>query len=423
MTPVVWQPGAVSIEHVAVAGASLAGLRACEALRADGFAGRITLIGAEPHLPYDRPPLSKKLLAGKLEPEQIHLRKPADIDGLGLDLRLGVPATALDPDAIRVHLADGSVVDADGLVIATGAAPRRLPDQPELDGVFVLRTLDDALALRARLGAGVRIVVVGAGFIGLEVAATARQVGAEVTVLEGLAAPLVRGIGAAMGEAVARVHARHGVAIRCGVRVERLAAAAGRVVGVDVVDGDRREVVPADIVLVAIGVSPATGWLTGSGLQLDDGVVCDAALATGRPGVYAAGDVVRWPNELFGEMMRIEHWTNAAEQGAAAARSLLAWADGVPPSPYAPVPFFWSDQFEARVQFLGRAGDGDDVEVHVVHGHPDDERFVALYGRAGRLSGVLGLSSPKLVMPFRKLLAERASLGEALAFAATQPST
>jgi NADPH-dependent 2,4-dienoyl-CoA reductase/sulfur reductase-like enzyme len=410
----------VPLDHVLVVGASLAGLRACETLRSDGFSGRITLVGAEAHLPYDRPPLSKKVLAGEWEPERIQLRKPGDIEALGLELRLGVRAMALDPDAVRVELDDGSSLEADGLVVATGAAPRRLPDQPDLDGVFVLRELGDALALRARLGADARVVVVGAGFIGLEVAATARQAGARVTVLEGLPAPLVRGLGATMGTAVASVHARHGVEIRCGVRVERLVGDGERITGVEVVDGGGREVVAADVVVVGIGVAPVTGWLAGSGLELDDGVVCDATLCAGRPGVYAAGDLVRWPNELFGEVMRVEHWTNAAEQGSAAARNLLAWAAGADPTPYAAVPFFWSDQFEARVQFLGRAGSGDDVEVHVVHGTTDGERFVALYGCDDRLTGVLGVSWPKLVMPFRRLLAERASLGDALAFAASQ---
>jgi NADPH-dependent 2,4-dienoyl-CoA reductase/sulfur reductase-like enzyme len=406
----------VDVERVVVVGASLAGLRACETLRTDGFAGNITLVGAEAHLPYDRPPLSKKLLAGDWEPERIALRQPDDIGGLGLDLRLGVPATALDLDGRAVELADGSVVPFDGLILATGSAPRRLPGQQVLPNVHELRTLDDSLALRDRLADGTaRVVVIGAGFIGLEVAATARGRGCSVTVLEGLPAPLIRGLGPEMGAAATAVHAAGGIDIRCGVTVAEL-----RDDGVVLGDGT---LVPADVVVVGIGVAPATGWLDGSGLELRDGVVCDAMLAAGPPLVYAAGDIARWPNELYGEEMRIEHWTNAAEQGAAAARNLLAAAGGGTPTPYAPVPFFWSDQGRHRIQFLGRAAvDGDDDVVEVAVGDPGEHRFVTLYGRRGRLWGVLGVNCPRLVMPYRTLLDSAVSWDDAVAFATTQQS-
>lgn len=406
------------LEHVVVVGASLAGLRAAETLRQGGFAGGITMIGAEAHLPYDRPPLSKKLLAGEWEPERIALRKPEALAELDLVWRLGVPASSLDTAAKRIHLADGTSEKYDGLVIATGAAPIRLPGQPAVAGVHALRTLDDALALRSQLVAGRKVVVIGAGFIGLEAAATARTAGCDVTVLEGLSAPLVRGLGSRMGQAIAAVHDRHGVRVRCDVRVQAIEIDESglEVSGVRLEGG---EVLPADVVLVGIGVRPCTAWLeSAEGVELRDGVVCDATLAAGPEGVVAAGDLVRWPNRAFGdpehgEEMRVEHWTNAAEQGAAAARTLMAMGAGHEASPYAAIPFFWSDQFDARIQFLGRSSADDDVEV--AHGSVDDAKFVALYSRDGVLRGALGVSSPRVLMPLRALLMERAPVEAARA--------
>ncbi len=408
-----------SLQRVVVVGASLAGLRACETLRASGFEGDVVLIGAEPEPPYDRPPLSKKLLAGEWEPDRIQLRSLESVEGLRLDLRLGVAATSLDTQSRVIALEGGAVVAYDALVIATGATPRRLPGQPELRGVTQLRTLADALDLRTRLlGEGLRrVTVIGAGFIGLEVAATARQAGCVVTVLEGAPAPLIRGLGAELGTAVAGVHARHGVEIRCGVQVVGIEGSGGAVTGVRLGDG---EVVVSDVVVVGVGVAPATDWLEGSELTLADGIVCDSSLWSGVPGVYAAGDCARWHNRLFDPhddaVMRVEHWTNAAEQGAAAAASLLAVSRGEAPPAYESVPFFWSDQFDSRIQFVGRAH-GDD-EIHVIAGDPNGA-FAAMFGWQGRLRGVVGVNMPKLVMPFRALLAARATWDEALARAAT----
>jgi 3-phenylpropionate/trans-cinnamate dioxygenase ferredoxin reductase subunit len=407
------------MQHIVVVGASLAGLRACESLRQEGFEGTITLVGDETEIPYDRPPLSKKVLAGEWEVDRIRLRKPDDLASLDLDLRLGARAESLDTGARRLTLADGSALAFDGLVIATGASPRLLPGQPQLHGVLALRTLADSVALRDLIADGTaRVVVIGAGFIGLEAAATARQKGCDVTVLEGGPAPLVRGLGPEIGAAVASVHARHGVPVRCGVQVAGLVDdGSGRVSGVRLGDGS---VVDADVVLVGIGVAPNTEWLASSGLALRDGIVCDATLCTGVAGIYAAGDCARWPNGLFaphGDMeMRVEHWTNAAEQGAAAARNLLAVSRGEQPEPFESVPFFWSDQFDSRIQYVGRAHGGDDIEV--IAGSLDGD-FAALYGWEGRLRGVVGVNMPKRVMPFRALLAARASWDEALAKAAT----
>lgn len=395
--------------RIVVVGASLAGLRACESLRQEGYDGPIVLIGDEPHAPYDRPPLSKSLLAGEWDAERVRLRKPEEFDALGLDVRLGNPATALDTDRAVVTVADGSTITYDGLVIATGSVVRRLPDQPALTGMAELRTLADSLSLRDRLTAGHRLVVIGAGFIGLEAAATAHELGCSVTVLEGAPAPLMRALGAEMGAAVASVHTRHGVTLRCGVAVEGFADDGHQVTGVVLAGG---ESVPADTVLVGVGVRPAIDWLEGSGLALGDGVLCDETLRSSAERVFAAGDCARWTNPLFGEEMRVEHWTNAAEQGAAAASNLLAVMRGDTPAPYQAVPFFWSDQFDSRVQFIGRAH-GDD-EVRVIAGDLDGD-FAALYGFGGRLRGVLGVNMPKVVMPYRRLLNERISWTDALA--------
>jgi NADPH-dependent 2,4-dienoyl-CoA reductase/sulfur reductase-like enzyme len=399
----------MALKTVAVVGASLAGLRAVETLRRDGFDGRLVLVGAEPMLPYDRPPLSKQLLAGEVGPDDIALRR-ASYDDLDLELRLGTRAVSLDPGASSVELDDGERLAYDGIVLATGSAPRVLPGTPDLDGLFVLRTVDDALAIRASLDARPRVVVVGAGFIGSEVAATCRMRGLEVTVLEALPAPLVRGLGPVLGMVCGELHRDHGVDLRLGVGVAGFDGTT-RVERVRLDDGTA---IDADVVVVGVGVAPVTGWLESSGLQLDNGVVCDATLLA-APGVVSAGDITRWPNPLFdGELMRLEHWTNASEQGVAAARRLLH-GDGVAPEPFAPVPFVWSDQYDRKIQSVGHFRGDDDMEV--VHGTLDERRFVAVFGRAGRLVGALGFSMPAKLMQYRRMIEERASFDDALAHA------
>ncbi|MGH9013270.1 MAG: NAD(P)/FAD-dependent oxidoreductase [Acidimicrobiia bacterium] len=396
-----------TLRSIAIVGASLAGLRAAETLRREGFDGPVTLIGAERRLAYDRPPLSKELLAGEWEPEQIALRKQP-YDELELDLRLGRRAVGLDLGAREVALDDGGRVGFDGLVVATGATPRTLPGTPALEGIFTLRTLDDCLAIRERLEAGPRVVVVGAGFIGSEVAATSRRRGLDVIVLEALPVPMARGVGPVIGEVCAQLHRDHGVAVRLGVGVAGFDGTT-RVERVRLADG---ATVEADLVVVGVGVAPETRWLEGSGLTLDDGVVCDETCLA-APGVVAAGDLARWPNPLFdGEVMRLEHWTNATEQGVHAARTLLL---GDRAEAFAPVPFVWSDQYDVKIQTVGCIR-GDD-EVTVAHGTLPERRFVALFGRNGRLTGALGFSRPRQVMQYRRLIAERASYGDALAHA------
>jgi NADPH-dependent 2,4-dienoyl-CoA reductase/sulfur reductase-like enzyme len=348
--------------------------------------------------------LSKKFLSGEWEVDRIQLRKPSDIDALNAQWLNSTQATAVNIAARELTLNTSSVLYYDACIIATGGVARGLPQQPQAQGIHQLRTLHDAQALREELQPGKKLVVIGAGFIGLEAAATAVARGCAVTVLEGLPAPLIRGLGEDMGTAATAIHATQGVNIRCNVRVQGIETHAGSVTGVRISDGTGESVVAADVVLVGIGVAPATQWLEGSGLTVNDGVVCDAHLQA-APGVFAAGDVARWENGLYSDLeptMRVEHWTTAAEQGAHAARNALAHINNTPLVPYSAVPFFWSDQFTSRIQFLGRSTDAE--EICVVAGSVDEGKFAAAYMRAGRLVGVLGVSMPKVVMPSRKLL-------------------
>jgi NADPH-dependent 2,4-dienoyl-CoA reductase/sulfur reductase-like enzyme len=407
--------------RIVVVGASLAGLRAAEELRARGFAGTVTVVGDEPHAPYDRPPLSKQVLAGTMPPERaaLDVARPGGVEGLDVDWRLGRRATALDPEARQITLAGGRErISYDGLVIATGASPRELPGTGGLAGVHTLRTLDDCAAIRAGLAGGARrVVVVGAGFIGSEVAATCRTAGHQVTVLEALPVPLGRALGPEMGSVLGDLHRDHGTEVRLGAGVAGFEGSGGRVERVRLASGDA---VDADLVVVGIGVAPNTGWLDGSGLALDDGVVCDATTWV-APGIVAAGDVARWPSHRFGELMRVEHWDNAITMGEHAARRLLADLAGTDAGdaglvPYDPVPWFWSDQYDRKIQLAGRSSGAD--EVRVVDGDPAERRFVALYRRGDRVTGVLAMNRPRQLMSYRGLVERGATWDEALAAAA-----
>lgn len=370
--------------RVVVVGASAAGLTAAETLRRKGYDGPLTLIGEEPHAPYDRPPLSKQVLAGTWEPARTALRRPDDYTRLGLDLRTGRRATALDPGRRTVRLDGGEDVAYDALVIATGVTPRRLPTGHDLEGVHVLRTLDDALRLREHLRRGPRLAVVGGGFTGAEVAATARTLGLHTTLVCPGPAPLAERLGPGIGRLVAGVHTDHGVRLRTGVRVTSLAGSHGHVTGVNLADGSH---VAADAVVVAVGSVPATDWLRTSGLDIADGVRCDA-YCRAAPGIYAAGDVARRPDPRLGTPVRVEHRTNAADQAVVAARNLLGARE-----PYTPLPYFWTDQFDTRIQAYGTCAPG--AEIRVVHGSPAQRAFVALYSENGRVTGALGWNSPR----------------------------
>jgi NADPH-dependent 2,4-dienoyl-CoA reductase/sulfur reductase-like enzyme len=396
-------------ESVTIIGTSLAGLRAAEGARQAGFTGVITMVGAETHMPYDRPPLSKQLIKGDWESDRVALRKPEVLEALDLTWRLGSAAVAYDPASAQVSLDDGTTLSVAALIIATGGVVRELPAEMTADLtsqgplVTALRTLDDALAIREILSRpDQRVVVIGAGFIGLEVAATARTKGHQVTVLEGAPAPLIRGLGAQMGAAIADLHRGQGTEVHCGVTVDEISDA-----GVHCSLG----VIPADLVVVGIGVRPATDWLEGSGLIIDDGIVCDAHLrVTGPVGadhlVYAAGDVARWHHQGLNQVIRVEHWTNAAEQGALAATNLLAAATGAEQVPYTAVPFFWSDQPPYRIQYLGRSGPED--QIAITEGSVEEGKWLAVYQRDGVITAALGINNPKAVMPYRNLIGQKA---------------
>ncbi len=389
---------------VVVVGASLAGLRSAQALRRGGFRGSLTVVGAEPHLPYDRPPLSKQVLSGAWEPAKTQLADRASIDALGVHTLLGHRAVALDVEARSVELDDGGRIDADAVVVATGAIARH----PYADqGVRVLRTLDDCIALREsilRAGEGCRVVIIGAGFIGSEVAATCAGLGCSVWVVEMLLVPMAPALGETIGAALGTLHARNGVELLTGVAVRAVERRDDRLV---VSLGDR--VLEADVVVAGVGVVPETGWLSSSGLTLENGVVCDEALFA-ADGIVAAGDLARWP--FRGALTRIEHWQMAADMGEGAAAALLAGRASA--SPFVPVPYFWSDQYGMKIQMLGRP-DPDD-EVVVVDGALDD-RFVALYRHGDLLSAAVALSRPRQLMAYRALLEAGGTFDEALALA------
>lgn len=394
-------------EHVVVVGASLAGLRAVEEARALGHQGPITLIGAEPHLPYDRPPLSKEFLdVGPTSTTHV-LPSAGRLEGdLDVRLHLGTPATSLDL-AGKTVTAGAERIPYDALLVATGVRPRTLPGE-QLEGVHTLRTIDDATAIHAALERRARIVIVGAGFIGAEIASAAARRGLTPTVVEAAPVPLVRAVGETAGAALARLHGRHGVRLRCDVGVKEIIGNR-RVQGVRLGDDS---ILEADLVVVGIGASPSTGWLKGSGLTLDNGVVCDQTLRA-APGVYAAGDVARWMNPLFDRPMRLEHWTNAGEQAARAMANLLAPSSA---TPYAHVPYFWSDWYGRRIQFAGiPAG-----EPTVVSGNWDEDAFVALFRSADRLAGVLTLDRRGDIMKYRALIGRRATWEAALELAASR---
>ena len=381
----------MSNEHIAVVGASLAGLRTVQGLRRKGSAARITLIGDEPVLPYDRPPLSKAILLGTADVASLPFLDADALAALDVDLRLGVRAVGLDLGRRMVELADGSAPAFDRLVVATGSSPRLVPGLRSVAGVHVLRTAADGAGIRAGLLAARRVAVVGGGFIGAEIASAARQLGLEVTVVDTLPTLMTRGLGPELGARMTELHRRNGVALRLDAAVADLVGD-DRVTGVALADGS---VVDADLVVVGVGTAPNVDWLRGSGLRLDDGVLCDEYLRAAE-GVYAVGDVARWHNPRYGLPMRTEHWTSAGEQATALAATLSGT-----PTPCALLPYVWSDQFGRRLQIFGRITPGDEIEIVYAEG----DRFVALARRNGRLEGAVGYDALKHVLPYRMQLA------------------
>lgn len=395
------------MERVVVVGASVAGLHAAEWLRDLGFGGALTVIGDEPYLPYDRPPLSKQVLDGTWEPDDIVLRGPEDYEDLGVDWLVGRRASGLDALARAVVLDDGTSVPFDGAVIATGSVPRRFPGL-DLAGVHALRTLDDCLALRNDLEAEPRVVIIGSGFIGSEVAAACRRRGLDVTVVEAAAQPLLGALGEEMGSICGDLQRAHGVDLRCDTTVASLEADGDRVHHVTLGDGTT---IPADVVVVGVGVVPVTDWLEGSGVHVDNGVVCDASGAASVPGIVAAGDVARWFHPHAGAYVRLEHWNSAIEQAAVAAGRLLHGP--ARSTAHAGVPSFWSDQFGVHIDLLGFVRPDD--EVRMVHGSPADGSFMAVYLRDEVVVGALAFDHTVLAQRCIPVIAKRGSFEDARA--------
>jgi NADPH-dependent 2,4-dienoyl-CoA reductase/sulfur reductase-like enzyme len=378
------------VRHPAgVVGASLAGVRTVEALRRRGHDGAIILVGAEDHLPYDRPPLSKQFLRGEWTVDQLGLVTAEALDALGVELRLGTTATGLDV-AARQLLVGGEPLRFETLVIATGSTPRQLPGVGGLEGIHTLRTLDDATAIRSGLDAGASVAVVGGGFIGAEVASAARARGLAVTIVDPLPALMIRGLGPEIGAAMARRHADNGVRLRLG-RSPVGFEGVGRVERLVLDDGTT---VDADLVVVGIGVDPTVGWLAGSELDCTGGIACDAGLRAAN-GIYAVGDVARWWTPAG--YRRSEHWTNASEQALALAPSILG-----EPIQFDPLPYVWSEQLGQRLQIWGAVAPGD--EVVYLHGDRDAGEFVAAFGRAGRLSAVVAFGARREALRAMRLL-------------------
>ena len=394
------------VEHGVIGGASLAGLHAAEALRAEGFAGRLTIIGDEAHPPYDRPPLSKTVLTGWVPADSITLPSTCSLEA---EWRLGVPATRLDPGHREVELATGERVAFDRLLIATGTRARPWPDrrQAALDGVYALRTRDDGARLRERLAARPkRVLVIGAGFTGSEVASVCRELGLAVTVAERSATPLAGALGAAAGSVMAHIQRAHGVDLRCNVTVMELSGDAdGRLRRARLSDGDTLDV---DVAVVALGAVRNTEWLADSGLAADArGVVCDGACrAFDRDGVvtddiFVAGDVARWPHPLFDhQLLAVEHWGNAVEQARTAAHNMIC-----PPAErraHKPLPVFWSNQFGLDIKSIGLPAMGD--QITITQGSVAERRLVAVYGHRGRLVAAVSVDMPRALEGYRALI-------------------
>jgi NADPH-dependent 2,4-dienoyl-CoA reductase/sulfur reductase-like enzyme len=389
----------VTNNGIVIVGGGLAAARTVEQLRRSEYTGAVTIVSDEVHLPYDRPPLSKEVLRKEVDDTALKPREWYDENDI--TLRLGSAATGLDTDEQTVTLADGTVLGYDELVIATGLVPRRIPAFPDLEGIRVLRSFDESLALREHAAAARHAVVVGAGFIGCEVAASLRGVGVDIVLVEPQPQPLAAVLGEQIGELVARLHRDEGVDVRLGVGVTEVRGA-GHVDTVVLTDGTE---LPADLVVVGIGSRPATEWLDGSGIEVDNGVLCDEAGRTSAPNVWALGDVASWRDPL-GHQARVEHWSNVADQARVVVPAML----GRDVPSITVVPYFWSDQYDVKIQCLGEP-QATDI-VHLIE--DDGRKFLAYYERDGVLVGVVGGGLPGKVMKVRGKIAGGAPISEML---------
>ena len=382
-------------------GASVAGIRTAQALRLQGYAGPITLLGEELHHPYDKPPLSKENLQLGDGSGPVPLLTADELAALNVDLRLGVRAVSLDTAARQVQTHDGHRWDYSTLVIATGVHPRQLANTSHLNGVHTIRTADDAAALRGALARQPRVAVIGAGFIGAEFASAARGYGCDVTIIEMQEIPMAHILGTEVGAQLGGLHGTHGVALYTGVTIDHIEGH-GSVTGVVLADG---RVVPADLVVVGVGAEPSTGWLKGSGLPIDNGILCDARLQVqGFPGIYAAGDVARWPHPLYGVAVRIEHWTNANEHGATVAAAITGQS-----APRASVPYVWSDQYGHRIQIVGRPSAG---RLAVLTGDMENKLLAVYADHDDLIVGAVVVDDPRTLMKYRKAIGKAATLAD-----------
>jgi 3-phenylpropionate/trans-cinnamate dioxygenase ferredoxin reductase subunit len=378
---------------IAIVGANMAGACAARALREEGFSGEIQLIGAEPHLPYERPPLSKELLVGTTDPVQIRIQSEKDWDDQEVTLRLSSTVVGIDPSSRELELADGGRARPDKVLLCTGGRPRRLAlPGAELDGVVHLRSLDDSLAIRDHLQAGASVVVVGGGFIGTEVAASALASGCTVTLIEAEDVILWRALGRELGGILQRYHVGQGARVETGTSLERIGGTS-KVTHVMTTNGER---IAADLVVVGIGIVPAVELAEAAGLETANGIVVNEHCETSVDGIYAAGDVTNHPNPFLGRRVRLEHWQNAQNQGVAAARSMLGARSG-----FGEVPWFWSDQYDLTVQVAGHVGP---TSTLVYRGDPSSSSFTLFYLGNGALRGVAGVNRPRDVRAATRLI-------------------
>jgi 3-phenylpropionate/trans-cinnamate dioxygenase ferredoxin reductase subunit len=392
----------MTTDVIAIVGANMAGACAARALREEGFTGEIHLIGTEPHLPYERPPLSKELLVGTTDPVRIQIQSGPEWAEQQVTLRLSSTVVRIDPHSRQLELADGERLRADKVLLCTGGRPRRLAlAGAELDGVVHLRTLDDSLAIRGRLRPGASVVVVGGGFIGTEVAASAVASGCAVTLVEAGDVLLWRALGHELGAILQRHHIEHGARVVTRTALQRIGGST-TVTHVVTATGERMD---ADLVVVGIGIVPAVELAEGAGLEVSNGIVVNEFCETSVEGIYAAGDVANHPNPFLGRRLRLEHWQNAQDQGVAAARSMLGARDG-----FRAIPWFWSDQYDLNVQMSGHAQPTDEL---VYRGDPSSSSFTAFYLDGGAISGVVGVNRPRDVRAVRKLLEDRRAVDPA----------
>ena len=389
---------------IVVIGAGQAGGWAAKTLRDEGFEGRIVVVGEEPYPPYERPPLSKEVLLGREPAESSYLWPEGSFDEWGVELRTGVAATGIDRAAKTVSLGGGESLAYDKLLIATGGRVRELPlAGAELDGVHYLRGIDDSAAIRAELGEGARLVVIGGGWIGLEVAAAARMLGAEVAVVEALDMLCARALTPEIAAYLLEVHRGRGVDVRLGATVEALTGE-GRVTGVSLAG----ETLAATAVVIGIGIVPNVELAEAAGLEVDNGIRVDALCRTSDPDIFAAGDVTNHPNLLLGRNIRLESWENAQNQGIAAARAMLGGD-----TPYCEIPWFWSDQYDVNIQLVGLPAGFDET---VTRGERAGGSFVEFYIKGGRIDGAAAINNPRDIRFARRLMQARKTVDpEALA--------